>query len=43
MNDLPANVYRVHQRDFTAIPREPWVYWIPNNLRELFETIESFG
>jgi hypothetical protein len=43
MNDLPANVYRVHQRDFTAIPREPWVYWIPNDLRELFERLQALG
>jgi len=28
MTDLPANVYRLKQRDFTAIPRESWVYWI---------------
>jgi hypothetical protein len=43
MTDLPANVYRVKQRDFTAIPREPWVYWIPDDLRNLFETLPTLG
>ncbi len=28
MTDLPANAHRLKQRDFTAIPRESWVYWI---------------
>jgi hypothetical protein len=43
VTDLPANVYRVKQRDFTAIPREPWVYWIPDDLRNLFETLPTLG
>jgi hypothetical protein len=43
MTDLPANVYRVKQRDFTAIPREPWVYWIPDDLRNLFETLPTLS
>jgi hypothetical protein len=41
MNNLPANVYRVRQRDFAAIAREPWVYWIPDDLRHLFASLPS--
>jgi hypothetical protein len=33
---LPANVYRLEQKDFDAIPGSPWVYWISNKLRTLF-------
>jgi hypothetical protein len=33
----------MRQHDFTAIPREPWVYWIPNDLRQLFETLPALG
>jgi len=43
MADLPSNVYRVRQRDFDAIPGSPWVYWIPDGLRELFETLPKLG
>jgi hypothetical protein len=43
MADLPSNVYRVRQRDFDAIPGSPWVYWIPDGLRELFETLPRLG
>ena len=43
MNNLPANVYRVHQRDFYTIPREPWVYWIPDDLRQLFKALPALG
>lgn len=43
MTDLPPNVYRVRQRDFDAIPGSPWVYWIPDGLRELFETLPKLG
>ena len=43
MTNLPANVYRVKQRDFTAIPREPWVYWISIAVRQAFREHISFG
>lgn len=43
MTNFPPNVYRVRQRDFDAIPGSPWVYWIPDGLRELFETLPRLG
>ena len=43
MTDLPANVYRIAQREFDAIPGAPWVYWIPGTLRRLFETLPGLG
>ncbi|HEC36342.1 MAG TPA: hypothetical protein ENI39_07395 [Anaerolineae bacterium] len=36
---LPPNVYRVAQRRFDAIPGAPWVYYISESLRGLFETL----
>jgi len=42
MTDLPANVYRVKQRDFNAIPRSPWVYWLSPQIRDLFERNVGF-
>jgi hypothetical protein len=35
--------YRVAQRRFDAIPGSPWVYWISNSLRRLFETLPGLG
>ncbi|MEJ5330222.1 MAG: BREX-1 system adenine-specific DNA-methyltransferase PglX [Desulfobaccales bacterium] len=32
-------VYRYRQSDFPAIPGSPWVYWINNSLRSLFENL----
>jgi hypothetical protein len=43
MTDLLANVYRLPQRAFDAIPGAPWVYWIPDGLRRLFETLPKLG
>ncbi len=43
MSDLPPNVYHIAQRRFDAIPRAPWVYWIPEALRKLFESLPSLG
>jgi len=40
---LPPNVHRVAQRRFDAIPRSPWVYWITDGLRRLFETLPALG
>jgi len=37
------NVYRLPQRAFDAIPGSPWVYWIPDSLRRLFEELPSLG
>jgi hypothetical protein len=31
-----AKVFRYKQKDFDAIPGQPWVYWMPENLRKLF-------
>lgn len=37
MTDLPANVYRLPQRRFDAIPGAPWVYWVQDSIQNLFE------
>ncbi len=37
------SVYRVPQRRFDAIPGSPWVYWITDSIRALFETLPSLG
>ena len=38
---LPPNVYRVAQRRFDAIPGSPWVYWVSDGIRALFEKLPS--
>lgn len=43
MADLPLNVYRLPQRAFDAIPGAPWVYWLPESLHRLFETLPRLG
>lgn len=43
MSELPPNVYRVAQRRFDAIPGSPWVYWVSDSIRELFERLPSLG
>jgi len=43
MSDLPAKVYRVAQRRFDAISGSPWVYWVTDGLRRLFETLPALG
>lgn len=35
---LPQNVYRLAQKELDAIPGSPWVYWISQNLRVIFDT-----
>lgn len=40
---LPPNVYRVAQRRFDAIPTAPWVYWVPEGTRLLFEELTGLG
>ena len=40
---LPPNVYRVARRRFDAIPGSPWVYWVSDSLRGLFETLPKLG
>ncbi len=42
MSDLPANVYRVPQRRFDAIPSSPWAYWVSAAIVNLFEN-EAFS
>jgi hypothetical protein len=37
---LPANVYRLSQRDFDAIPGTPLVYWLNTNIRDLFNKLD---
>jgi hypothetical protein len=37
--DLPANVYRLSQQRFDAIPGSPWVYRLPEDILHLFETM----
>jgi hypothetical protein len=39
MTELPPSVYRVAQRRFDVVPSSPWVYWISNAVRALFETL----
>ncbi len=41
-NPAPS-VYTVAQREFRAIPGAPWVYWIPEGIRRLFEELPSLG
>jgi len=36
-------VYRYRQRDFDAIPGSPWVYWITQGLRKVFEEFPKLG
>lgn len=36
LNSLPTNVYHLSQKDFGAIPSNPWVYWLSKNIRNLF-------
>jgi hypothetical protein len=40
-SNLPPNVYRVAQRRFDAIPTAPWVYWVPEQVRCLFEELPN--
>lgn len=45
-NGYPAfstNLYRVAQRRFDAIPGSPWVYWVSDLIRTLFETFHNLG
>ncbi|NLF02015.1 MAG: BREX-1 system adenine-specific DNA-methyltransferase PglX, partial [Anaerolineales bacterium] len=37
------NRYCVQQRRFDAIPGSPWVYWIGDSIRGLFERLPSLG
>ncbi|MFX1555420.1 MAG: BREX-1 system adenine-specific DNA-methyltransferase PglX, partial [Promethearchaeota archaeon] len=34
-----SNTYRLAQRRFDAIPGSPWVYWVNDTVRNLFETL----
>jgi len=38
-----SHTYRVAQRRFDAIPGSPWVYWISDEFRSLFEECSRFG
>ncbi len=38
-----SNTYRIQQSKFKAIPRIPWVYWIKDSLRELFERLPQLS
>jgi hypothetical protein len=37
------SIYRLPQHRFRAIPRTPWVYWISERLRIIFEKMPGFG
>ena len=43
MSELPPHVYRVAQRRFDAIPGGPWVYWVSDSIRALFETLPKLA
>jgi len=43
MTNLPPNVYTLPQRCFEAIPGSPWVYWVSDSIRDLFETLPRLG
>jgi hypothetical protein len=40
---LPANVYRLRQRDFDSIPGAPWVYWVSDGIRKLFDRFSQLS
>ncbi|MDD5368157.1 MAG: hypothetical protein PHQ40_03650 [Anaerolineaceae bacterium] len=40
---LMTNVYLLRQGEFDAIPGRPWVYWISNNIREVFRKHNGLG
>lgn len=37
------NVYHLRQSKIRTIPGHPWVYWIPDSIRELFEKLPKLG
>jgi len=41
-NPVP-NVYFYRQGDFGAIPGSPWVYWIPEGIKDIFKHNPSLG
>ncbi len=36
-NLLPLNVYRLSQKDFDAIPGDPWIYSVSNSIRKIYQ------
>ncbi len=40
---LPANVYRLPQAEFDAVPGSPWAYWVDDHIRHLFSIFPSLG
>ena len=38
-----SNTYQVAQRRFDAIPGSPWLYWMSESLRTLFESLGSLS
>lgn len=38
-----SNAYSVTQSRLDAIPGAPWVYWVPEGIRRLFEQLPSLG
>jgi N-6 DNA Methylase len=36
-------MYHYRQADFAAIEGSPWVYWIPQGIRRIFETFPNLG
>lgn len=39
---LPADVYRLSQKDFDAISGNPWAYWLSSKIRDIFRTSPTF-
>jgi len=37
------NIYHLRQSKLRAIPGHPWVYWIPDSIRELFAKLPKLG
>jgi hypothetical protein len=37
---LPANIYRLRQGEFDVIPGKPLIYWLNEDIRELFKKLD---
>jgi hypothetical protein len=41
--NFPSNTYSLRQDDFNMIPGSPWVYWIDDEIRNLFRNMPVLG
>jgi len=39
--NLPTNVYSLRQSEFGIIPSNPWVYWVSEDIRNLFQKFKA--